>query len=177
MTAPEFSRLERIDTIGEGEREISLSATPEERAALATRFGLKTIDRLDGAFRLRRDAAGVVARGRVRAEVVQACVVTDDPIPVSIDESVALRFVAGDDPESDEVELSEDALDTMSFDGAAIDLGEAAAETMALALDPFPRGPNAAAALKEAGVISEEEAKPLGALAGLADLKAKLEKR
>ena len=45
---------------------------------------------------------------------------------------------------------------------------------MALALDPFPRGPNAAAALREAGVISEEEAKPLGALAGL---KAQLEKR
>ena len=29
----------------------------------------------------------------------------------------------------------------MPFDGGAIDLGEAAAETMALALDPFPRGP------------------------------------
>ena len=122
-------------------------------------------------------AAGVVARGKVMADVVQACVVTDDPIPVSVEEPVALRFVAGDHPESDEVELSEDALDTMSFDGAAIDLGEAAADTMALALDPFPRGPNAATALKEAGVISEEDAKPLSALAGLADLRAKLEKR
>lgn len=177
MTVPEFSRLERIDTIGEGEREIEVSANAEERAALAARFGLKAIERLDGIFRLRRDAAGVVAHGKVVAAVVQACVVTDDPIPVSVDEPVALRFVAGNEPESDEVELSEDALDTMSFDGAAIDLGEAAAETMALALDPFPRGPNAAAVLKEAGVISEEEAKPLGALAGLADLKARLEKR
>jgi uncharacterized metal-binding protein YceD (DUF177 family) len=123
---------------------------------------------------VRRDAAGIVARGAVRAEVVQSCVVTDDALPVSIDEPVALRFVAGDEPEGDEIELDEDALDTMGFDGAAIDLGEAAAETMALALDPFPRGPNAAAALREAGVISEEEAKPLGALAGL---KAQLEKR
>ncbi|MFA6116718.1 MAG: DUF177 domain-containing protein [Sphingomonas sp.] len=177
MTAPEFSRLERIDTIGEGEREITISATAEERAALASRFGLKSIDRLVGTFRLRRDAAGVVARGKVVAKLVQACVVTDDPLPVSVDEPVALRFVAGDKPEGDEIELSEDALDTMSFDGAAIDLGEAAAETMALALDPFPRGPNAAAVLKEAGVISEEEAKPLGALAGLASLKEKMEKQ
>jgi uncharacterized metal-binding protein YceD (DUF177 family) len=177
VTAPEFSRLERIDTIGEGEREITVSATAEERAALATRFGLKSIERLDGTFRLRRDATGVIARGKVAATLVQACVVTDDPLPVSVDEPVALRFVAGDKPASDEIELSEDALDTMSFDGAAIDLGEAAAETMALALDPFPRGPNAAAVLREAGVISEEEAKPLGALAGLADLRAKLEKR
>jgi uncharacterized metal-binding protein YceD (DUF177 family) len=177
MTAPEFSRPERIDTIGEGDREITVSASPAERAALAARFGLKAIDRLEGNFRVRRDASGVVARGRVVAQVVQSCVVTDDPLPVSVDEPVALRFVAGNKSESDEVELSEDALDTMSFDGAAVDLGEAAADTMALALDPFPRGPNAAAALKEAGVISEEEAKPLGALAGLADLKAKLEKR
>ncbi|MBN9990995.1 hypothetical protein JND45_16805, partial [Listeria monocytogenes] len=64
-------------------------------------------------------------------------------------------------------------LDTMPYDGAAIDLGEAAAETMALALDPFPRGPNAAAALRAAGVISEEEAKPAGALAGLKGLLAR----
>ena len=174
MTAPEFSRLERIDTIGEGEREVRVAATDEERAALSVRFGLKSIERLEGVFRLRRDAAGVVARGQVRADLVQACVVTDEPMSVAIDEPVALRFVAGDEPKGEEVELSEDALDTMTFDGAAVDLGEAAAETMALALDPFPRGPNAAAVLKEAGVISEEEAKPLGALAGL---KAALEKR
>ncbi|MEO6214392.1 MAG: DUF177 domain-containing protein [Sphingomonas sp.] len=174
MTTPEFSRLERIDTIGEGEREIAVTATESERVALAERFGLKTIDRLEGNFRVRRDAAGVVARGTVQAAVVQSCVVTDDALAVTVDEPVALRFVAGDQSEADEIELDEDALDTMGFDGAAIDLGEAAAETMALALDPFPRGPNAAAALREAGVISEEEAKPLGALAGL---KAQLEKR
>jgi len=100
--------------------------------------------------------------------------VTDEALPVTVDEPVALRFVAEDKPDADEVELDENALDTMGFDGAAIDLGEAAAETMALALDPFPRGPNAAAVLREAGVISEEEAKPPGALAGL---KAQLEKR
>ena len=174
MTTPEFSRLERIDTIGEGEREIRISATEEERAALAARFGLKSVARLDGVFRLRRDATGVVARGNVRAAVVQSCVVTDDALPVTVDEPVALRFVSEDAPDADEIELNEDALDTMAFDGAAVDLGEAAAETMALALDPFPRGPNAAAALRDAGVISEEEAKPLGALAGL---KAQLEKR
>lgn len=174
MTAPEFHRPERIDTIGEGEREISVTATDSECAALATRFGLKSVDRLDGVFRVRRDAAGIVARGRVTAAVVQSCVVTDDALPVTVDEPVALRFVTDEVSDADEIELDENALDTMGFDGTAIDLGEAAAETMALALDPFPRGPNAAAALREAGVISEEEARPLGAFAGL---KAQLEKR
>lgn len=173
MTAPEFSRLERIDTIGEGERTVAITATEAERHALAKRFDLLSVDRLEARLTVRRDAAGIVARGTVSAAVVQACSVTDDPLPVTVEEPIALRFV-DHEPDSEEIELDPDALDTMVFDGAAVDLGEAAAETMALSLDPFPRGPNAAAALKAAGVISEEEAKPAGALAGL---KAVLEKR
>lgn len=173
MTAPEFSRLERADAIGEGERRVDITADAAERAALAKRFDLLGVERLEAHFRARRDAAGIVVRGRVAAAVTQACSVTEEPLPVAIDEAVALRFVVGD-PEGDEIELDADALDTVAYDGTVIDLGEAAAETMALALDPFPRGPNAAAALKAAGVLSEEEAKPAGALAGL---KAALEKR
>jgi uncharacterized protein YutE (UPF0331/DUF86 family) len=57
----------------------------------------------------------------------------------------------------------------MIYTDGAIDLGEAVAQTMALALDPFPRSTNAEAALREAGVISEEEAGPFGALKGLRD--------
>ena len=173
MNAPEFSRLERVDTIGEGERTIAITASAAERVALAARFALLAVDRLEARFTVRRDAAGIVARGTVEAAVVQACSVTDEPLPVTISEPVALRFV-DHDPEAEEIELDPDALDTMLFDGAAVDLGEAAAETMALSLDPFPRGPNAAAALRAAGVLTEEEAKPAGALAGL---KAALEQR
>ena len=173
MTTPEFSRPECADAIGEGERRVDIAADGKVRAALAVRFDLLAVDRLEAHFRIRRDAAGIVAHGRVAGMVVQACSVTDEPLPVAIDEAIKLRFVVGD-PEGDEIELDAGALDTVAYDGATIDLGEAAAETMALALDPFPRGPNAAAALKAAGVLSEEEAKPAGALAGL---KAALEKR
>jgi uncharacterized metal-binding protein YceD (DUF177 family) len=174
MTAPEFSRLERIDTIGEGARSVSITADAAERGALAERFGLLAVDRLEATFHVQRDTAGVVARGEVRAAVVQACSVTEEPLPVTVSEDVALRFVTEQEAAAEEeIELDLDALDTMPYDGAAIDLGEAAAETMALALDPFPRGPNAAAALRAAGVISEEEAKPAGALAGLKGLLAK----
>ena len=174
MSAPEFSRIERADTIGEGERTVRIAADAAERAALAKRFDLQNVESLEAEFRLRRDAAGVIAHGHVRAKVVQACVITDDPVPGTIDEPVALRFVVDDVAEEGEIELDEDALDTMLYDGAAIDLGEAAAETMALALDPYPRGPGAAAALRAAGVVSEDEAGPLKAFAGL---KAKIEQR
>ena len=171
MSAPEFSRIERIDTIGAGARSVTIAANSDERAALAARFGLLTVDRLEATLAVQRDASGIVARGHVSAAVVQACSVTDEPLSMTIAEDVALRFVTEKEAAAqDEVELDADALDTMPYDGAGVDLGEAAAETMALALDPFPRGPNAAAALRAAGVISEEDAKPAGALAGLKGL-------
>ncbi|QIG78803.1 YceD family protein [Stakelama tenebrarum] len=171
MTTPEFSRPCRLDRIGAGESTETVEATPEERAALARRFGLAALDRLTAEFQVRRQDEGVAARGHLRASLAQRCVVTGDPVPATIEERFDLRFLpAPEDGDPDaEIELSEDECDTMFFTGAAIDLGEAAAETMALALDPYPRSEGAAEALKEAGVLSEEEAGPFGALAELKD--------
>ena len=164
---PEFSRIERLDTIGSDERTVRIAADEGERARLAARFGLIRIDRLKASVTLRRDAAGILARGRVTADVVQACSITGDPLDARVDEPLELLFVEPSGHDADEIELDGSALDTVEITGGGIDLGEAAAETMALALDPFPRGPGAAAALGEAGVLSEEEAGPFGALAGL----------
>ena len=166
MTTPEFSRPERLDAIGAGDRSVSIEANADERRQLAGRFGLIAIDRLTGEFTLRREAAGIRVRGRVAATLTQPCSVTGDPLPATVDEPVDLMFVA-EGEQGDEVELSDDSIDTVFHDGGAIDLGEVAAETMALSLDPFPRGPGADAALKDAGVLSEGEAGPFGALAGL----------
>ena len=165
----EFARPQRVDTIGDDARTIEIDADAQERAALAKRFDLIGIERLTGKFTIRRDAAGIVAEGRVTAAVTQACSITGDPLPATVDEPVALRFVAEEDSGQDEVELGDSDIDVIPHDGGTIDLGEVAAETMALALDPFPRGPNAEVVLKEAGVLSEEQAGPFGALAGLKD--------
>jgi len=163
---PEFSRPERLDTIGGEAREVAIAADAEERRRLAARFGLIAIERLEARFTIRRDIAGIRADGRVTAAVAQACSVTGDPLPATVDETVALRFVPPGES-GEEVELDEDALDTIEIEGGAIDLGGAAAETLALALDPFPRGPRAAEALREAGVAGEDQAGPFGALAAL----------
>ncbi|MCW6535046.1 YceD family protein [Sphingomonas lycopersici] len=168
MSAPEFSRPERLDTIGEAPRTVTIEADIDERRRVAGRFGLIAVERLAATFAIRRDAAGVIADGRVTAAVTQACTVTGDPLPATIDEKVTLRFVSAGTSE-EEVELGEESLDTIEIDGGAIDLGEAAAETMALALDPYPRGPRAAEALREAGVVDEGQSGPFGALAALKD--------
>ena len=168
---PEFSRPERLDTIGERERIVEIAATEDERAALAKRFALLSITRLDARLGIKRTDSGIVVKGRVTGAAVQACSVTDEPLDTQIDEPVALLFVDQLVSEGDEVELSDDALDTVAIKGGTIDLGEAAADTLALAIDPFPRGPNAAAALAAAGVISEDEFRPANAFS---DLKARM---
>ena len=170
---PEFSRPERLDAIGAGEREVRIAASEAERAALASRFGVLSVERLEAVVTVRKEAAGIAVRGRVTGAVVQACSVTGVPLAATIDEPVALLFVEALD-EQEEIELDAGALDTVEIEGGAVDLGEAAAETMALALDPFPRSPEADATLRAAGVISEDEHRPLGAFDGL---KAMLEKK
>lgn len=42
---PEFSRPERLDAIGAGDRAVHIIADADERAALARRFDLIAVDR------------------------------------------------------------------------------------------------------------------------------------
>lgn len=163
---PEFSRPERVDTIGEGERTVEIAADAAERAAVAARFGLIAVERLEARFRVRRAGVRIEADGRIVAKIVQPCAASGEPLAAAIDEPVALRF-AEEQPDDAERELDAADLDLLPIDNGAIDLGEAAAETMALAIDPFARRPDAEAMLRAAGVLSEEQAGPFAALAAL----------
>ena len=160
-------RLTR-DRIRDGDR-LDLVADAEECAAVAARLDLASLERLDAHAVLSREGTTVHATGRLKAALEQRCVATGEPLAVRVDEAFDLRFIpapvtAGGD---EEFELGADELDTLFHDGQAIDLGAAIADSLALALDPYPRSPNAEAALREAGVISEEEAGPFAALAAL----------
>ena len=171
MTTPEFSRPVPLETLGEAPRRIEIEADGAERAALAARFGLNAIGGLAAAAELTRGGEEVIATGRIAAEVTQTCVVTGAPVEARLDEPFALRFrpLPGPAKPDEEIELGESELDVGFYEGGAIDLGEAAAETLALALDPYPRSAEAETALQQAGVKSEEEAGPFGALAELRD--------
>ena len=167
---PEFSRTFRLDELGGAPRAVSIAAGADERAALATRFGLIGIERLEATAELTRDGDTVTATGRIGGEITQACVASGDPVPARISEEFALRFMpAGQEAAPDEVELAEGDLDELDYEGGSIDLGEAVAQTMALALDPFPRAPGAEDKLRAAGVIGEEDAGPFAALKALKD--------
>ena len=164
----DFAHRLTLDRIRGGDR-IDLSADAAEREAIAERLGLASLERLDAHAVLERDGDKIRASGRLKAALEQRCVATGEPLPVRVDEAFELHFipapVAGGGDE--ELELGPDELDTMFHDGQSIDLGAAIADSLALTLDPYPRSPGAEAALKEAGVISEEEAGPFAALAAL----------
>ncbi|MCY7271918.1 MAG: DUF177 domain-containing protein [Sphingomonas bacterium] len=161
-----------LDKVHDGAR-IDLVATDAECADLARRLGLVALDRLAAHCVLDRkrigDKAGSIrARGRIKASLSQACVASGEPLPAYIDEAFELHF----QPEptrapDEEVELSGDELDVIFHDGSGLELGEAIADTLAVSIDPYPRGPNAEVALSQAGVLSEDQAGPFAALAAL----------
>lgn len=176
---PEFSRTVRVDTLAGSPRLLSIGANEEERAALAKRFGLVGIERLSAEAWLKRSGEEVRADGTLSASVVQSCVATGVPVPAELDEefSIVFRTHPPGVGAEEEIELGESELDVIFYDGAAVDIGEAVAETLSLSLDPYPRSAEAEEALREAGVKSEEEQKaessPFAALAALKDKLAK----
>jgi uncharacterized metal-binding protein YceD (DUF177 family) len=170
-TAPEFSRCYQISQIGGAVRDVAISADSGERQALAKRFDLVMINRLESEARLVADGEAILCNGTLHAEVEQRCAATGIPVAARISSDFAIRFVAQGDEAllADEIEIDVDDCDIIEHDGQTIDLGEAAAQTLLLALDPFPRAPGAAEILKTAGVVGEDEVST-GAFAGLKDL-------
>ncbi|GAB1363759.1 YceD family protein [Rhodobacter sp.] len=95
--------------------------------------------------------------GHLRARVVQACIVTLEPVPAVLDERITRRFLAEYEvPEGEEVEMPED--DSAEPLPEVIDLAEILREAMALALPLYPRA--AGAELGEA-VFAADGTEPL----------------
>ncbi|WP_338502234.1 DUF177 domain-containing protein [Sphingomonas kaistensis] len=156
-----------LDKLRDGQR-IDYAADEAERAAVAERLDLLGLERLEAALTLHCEGEKVRAEGRLIASVTQACVASGEPVPARVDEKIALHFLPEPKGTPDEeLELSAEDLDVIFHDGREIDLGTAVADELSLALDPYPRSAKAEDALKEAGVLSEEQAGPFAALAAL----------
>jgi uncharacterized metal-binding protein YceD (DUF177 family) len=174
MTAPppEFSRIVRLDQMGKALTGQTIRPTEAERMALARRFGLIALDKMEADYLLSEEDGALVARGRLRASLSQPCVATGEAVPEEIDTAFAIRFLPENAAAVDEeIELDGDDCDTVFYTGGIIDVGEAVAETLALAMTPYPRSINADDYLKDMGVISEEQAGPFAALLALKNQK------
>ena len=167
MSTPEFSRP--LDLREIGDKPVELEATAQERAALARRFGIVAIERLMATLTLEPVGETIEAHGRLAAAIVQSCAVSGEDLPVAIDEPVAIRFVPETPVEAVELELASEDLDEVPYSGGSLDLGEAVAQSLALAIDPYATGPEAERVRKE--VLADEAAS--GPFAALAALKKK----
>ena len=144
----EFSRVVRLDELPPGGTTMTLDAEPAERDALARRFSLLALHRLQATLRLEPGAVAggrsLHVFGRLGAEVEQECVVTLDPVPARIDEPVDLTFAEGAAAPEGEAVVAVEAEDPPEpIEDGTVDLGEALAELLALALEPYPRKPGA----------------------------------
>ncbi|MGB3795204.1 MAG: YceD family protein [Alteraurantiacibacter sp.] len=155
--AHEFSRT--FDLRGITAQPVTLEANAQELAALAGRFGLVTIGSLAATLSLEAEGEEVSAKGTMSADFVQSCAVSGDDLPMSINEEITLRFVPAAtleaSEEDEEIELEEDELDEMGYEGTSFDLGEAVAQSLALAIDPYAVGPRAEAARDHHGLAEE----------------------
>ncbi|CAH2599303.1 conserved protein of unknown function [Rhodovastum atsumiense] len=162
MTAPvELHRPVALDRIPATGLDVTIEASPAECEALAGRMAIPGVRSLACRFSLRPETAGVVvAEGQLRAEVVRSCVVSLEDFAMAVEERFRVRFVpAGHESEDDDP----DADDEIPYEGGVLDIGEATAEQLALALDPYPRKPDAALP-ESAGNVPES---PFAALARL----------
>lgn len=151
---PELSRPMAVDRLPSEGRVTRIEADADERAALARRFDLSALESMAGELRVRplgsrRGILRVEVSGRMKATVVQTCVVTLQPVEQTVDEAILLRF-------SDEAGVGEGGgaldLDPLAdiadegpepLIGGTIDLGEVLSEALGLALDPYPRAEGA----------------------------------
>lgn len=140
--SPEFSRRVELARLGALEAVYPIVADAAERQALAQRFDLLALDRLEAEVQLHRLSGEIVqVRGEFSAEVVQACVVSLEPVQGSIREAFTVLYGPAEPEDDVLIDLETELVEP--FDGTAIDIGEAVAQHLALALDPYPRAAGA----------------------------------
>ncbi|MBB3900287.1 YceD family protein [Roseococcus suduntuyensis] len=137
---PEFPHPLVLAHVPAGGQRLRLVADAAQCAALARRMGILAVHALVAELDLRPAEEGRIAvRGRLSAEVEQECVVSLEPVRQNIAEDIAWRLL----PDGMEPTDGDDDPDDIESAGGVVDLGEAVAQQLSLALDPYPRAPNA----------------------------------
>jgi len=144
----EIERLVDLDRMGPSGAALEIAPSDGERAALAKRFGFLGLPAFSARVTVDRRIGGqIVVEGRLRGRILQACVLTLDPVSQDLDEAFRIVFKSDmtddRDPESGEAVLNAQADAPEPLTGNMLDIGEIVAEQLSLAADPYPRRPGA----------------------------------
>ena len=144
----EIERIVDLDRMGTAGTALDIVASDGERAALAKRFGFLGLPAFSARVTVdHRPGGQIVVEGRLRGRIVQACVLTLDPVTQDLDDTFRVVFkkdlAEERDPESGEAVLNAQADAPEPLTGNLLDVGEIVAEQLSLAADPYPRRPGA----------------------------------
>lgn len=156
----EFSRpldVTRVPPQGSTER---IEAEPPECAALAQRFGLPALHGLEAELKVSRwRGEGLKIKGSFTVDLDQTCVVSLDIFRSTLAGEFENYFLpAGSSAGTDRTAIAEG--DAEPFEHGIVDMGEAVAEAVALALDPYPKKPGITFADVLEDKASSEAAEP-----------------
>ena len=163
--APEFSRRVALAQLGAEPFRQRIEATAEERKKLSLRFDLVSLDHLVAEVVLRRqNPETILLEAEFTADFEQCCAVSLEPVRGAVSDCFSLVYgVAAEDGPAIAFSGDEPAFEPLN--GDSIDVGEAVAQELSLALPLFPRHP-------EALIDEPASAEPLdGPFAALAPLR------
>lgn len=175
-TQPDRLRLAdasiRLDSMPVAGRDVHVAPPDAERAALAVAIGVSSLESLEVRLHAVKFRGGIRVTGRLTGEVTQPSVVTLEPVRQPISEPIDRIFLPGGEKEYAAAANAEIFVDLAGddvpdhFEGNEADLTDLIVETLALAVDLYPR--EAGANLDDLGFKPDlDETSPFAALKAL----------
>ncbi|WNJ98578.1 DUF177 domain-containing protein [Thalassospiraceae bacterium LMO-JJ14] len=174
---PEMHHPVRVDELSSKGLVIKLRPTAPELQAIGERLGVVRINRFEADLKLQPEIGRQISlRGPIRAEIVQNCVITGEPLTQTLEFETDRFFAEDADPlqgltHDDDESLTDPEIDEPEpiLDGK-IDVAEQAIEELALNIPPYPRAPDAVFEDIHADPAPDEaRPNPFAALAALKD--------
>ena len=170
---PEFSKILDTDKLLQKAHPLTFGANEAERAAVAKRLNLQSLDTLEATITVTPPTA-IQKQTRLdvllKAAFTQSCVVSLKPVPETLAEEFSLWLNKGPEPEEslsedDYLDLANEEAETIYLNGeTSLEMGEVLVQYLSLALNPYPRHPNEAFDPSKHGDAPEN---PFDALKGL----------
>ena len=170
---PLFNAIVRIDRLPAAGRTVEVELDESSREKLATELKLTAVDAFFAKLSVVPLRGGLRAQGHLTASIVQPSVVSFEPVAQDIAEDIDRVFLPQDSTAKAPTPGSEVFIDLEDedfpdhIDGPEVDLSALLVETLALAIDPYPRLPNED--INSLGL--NDDAAASGPFAGLAKLK------
>lgn len=147
--AARLHRPIRLERWPDGRRAFGIKASPELLPMLAAWLDVAAVLSLGAEGELGRagEAPEIRLSGRLEARLLQACVVTMEPVEMAVETAFDRWFSLAPEVPGGCVVVSAEEADMEPLEGERVDVALVVLEELSLALDPFPRSPGADAVL------------------------------